>query len=97
MGRADSADDRARRTLRGAPANEGGDVYPDQIAGRRVPNKEAYNARGQSLLSDWAVWDDFKLVQPNADGFYSRQAHQSAKRVDTSRRRQARVRSRLRR
>jgi exo-rhamnogalacturonan lyase-like protein len=45
------------------------DVYPDQIAGRRVPNKEAYNARGQSLLADWAVWDDFKLIQPNADGF----------------------------
>jgi exo-rhamnogalacturonan lyase-like protein len=45
------------------------DVYPDQIAGKRVPNKEAYNARGQSLLADWAVWDDFKLVQPNADGF----------------------------
>ncbi|HEX5083684.1 MAG TPA: hypothetical protein VFY40_16675 [Blastocatellia bacterium] len=47
----------------------GADVYHDQIAGRRVPNKEAYNARGQSLLADWAVWDDFKLVQPNADGF----------------------------
>src|SRR5262245_54924879 len=47
----------------------GVDVYPDQIAGRRVPDKEAYNARGQSLLADWAVWDDFKLVQPNADGF----------------------------
>jgi hypothetical protein len=47
----------------------GADVYPDQIAGRRVPDREAYNARGQSLLADWAVWDDFKLVQPNADGF----------------------------
>jgi PcRGLX-like protein C-terminal alpha/alpha toroid domain/PcRGLX-like protein central beta sandwich domain/PcRGLX-like N-terminal RIFT barrel domain len=47
----------------------GADVYPDQIAGRRVPNKEAYNARGQGLLADWAVWDDFKLVQPSADGF----------------------------
>jgi hypothetical protein len=47
----------------------GADVYPDQIAGRRVPDKEAYNARGQGLLTDWAVWDDFKLVQPNADGF----------------------------
>jgi len=47
----------------------GVDVYPDQIAGRRVPNKEAYNERGQSLLADWAVWDDFKLIQPNADGF----------------------------
>jgi hypothetical protein len=47
----------------------GVDVYPDQIAGRRVPDKEAYNARGQGLLADWAVWDDFKLIQPNADGF----------------------------
>ena len=28
-----------------------------------------YNERGQRLLTDWAVWDDFKLVQPNADGF----------------------------
>lgn len=47
----------------------GADVYPDQIAGKRVPNKEQFNARGQSLLADWAVWDDFKLTQPNADGF----------------------------
>ena len=46
-----------------------GDVYPDQLAGKRVPNKEAYDTRGQSLLTDWAVWDSFKLVQPNADGF----------------------------
>ena len=47
----------------------GRDVYPDQIAGKRVPNAEQVNQRGQNLLADWAVWDDFKLVQPNADGF----------------------------
>ncbi|HKQ76517.1 MAG TPA: hypothetical protein VJ810_22675 [Blastocatellia bacterium] len=52
-----------------ADPQTGADVYPDQVAGKRVPNKEAYNARGQSLLADWAMWDDFKLVQPNADGF----------------------------
>jgi hypothetical protein len=52
-----------------ANPSTGADVYPDQIAGKRVPNKEAYNARGQELLSDWAVWDDFKLIQPNAEGF----------------------------
>lgn len=45
------------------------DVYPAQADGRRVPNREQLNERGQSLLADWAVWDDFKLVQPNADGF----------------------------
>ncbi len=47
----------------------GEDVYPAQLEGRRVPNRERYNAQGQSLLADWAVWDSFKLVQPNADGF----------------------------
>ena len=47
----------------------GADVYPTQIDGKRVPNREQVNARGQGLLADWAVWSDFKLSQPNADGF----------------------------
>ncbi|MCX6955971.1 MAG: hypothetical protein NTV51_27850, partial [Verrucomicrobia bacterium] len=46
-----------------------GDVYPDQLAGKRIPNRAQLNERGQGLLADWAVWDSFKLVQPNADGF----------------------------
>lgn len=45
------------------------DVYYDQIEGRRVPNKEDVDARGQDLMSMWAVWDDFRLIQPNANGF----------------------------
>lgn len=49
--------------------NGGSDVYPNQIAGKRIPNREAVSPRGQNLLADWAVWDSFKLVQPNADGF----------------------------
>jgi len=44
-------------------------MYALQIAGQRVPNKEAFNQQGQSLLSNWAVWDSFKLVQSTADGF----------------------------
>jgi hypothetical protein len=51
-----------RRFLQGAS-------YPDQLAGKRIANKETFNAAGQKLLTDWAVWDDVKLVQPNADGF----------------------------
>jgi hypothetical protein len=47
----------------------GADVYPAQIAGQRVPNKAQVNARSQGWLADWAVWQDFKLVQPTADGF----------------------------
>ncbi len=45
------------------------DVYYDQVDGQRVPNKEDVNRRGQNLLSMWAVWDDFRLLQPNANGF----------------------------
>jgi hypothetical protein len=51
-----------RRILQGAS-------YPDQLAGKRIANKETFNAAGQKLLTDWAVWDDFRLVQANADGF----------------------------
>jgi hypothetical protein len=47
----------------------GADVYPLQVQGRRVPNREQVSARSQGWLADWAVWDDFKLVQPNPDGF----------------------------
>jgi hypothetical protein len=46
-----------------------GNPYPDQLAGKRVANKETFNAAGQKLISDWAVWDDFKLAQTTADGF----------------------------
>lgn len=47
----------------------GVDVFPDQVANLRVPNLDQVDPQSQQLLGDWAVWDDFKLVQPNADGF----------------------------
>ena len=49
--------------------DDGADIYQDQLAGRRVPNVEQVDGRGQNLLEQWAVWDSFRLVQPNADGF----------------------------
>jgi hypothetical protein len=45
------------------------DVYNDQVAGRRVPNRENVDRMSKHLLDTWATWNDFKLVQPNADGF----------------------------
>jgi hypothetical protein len=45
------------------------DVYPDQISGKRVPNRDQVSQHGRDLMSDWAVWDSYKLIQPNADGF----------------------------
>jgi hypothetical protein len=44
-------------------------AFAEQLAGNRLPNKEAFNAAGQKLLTDWAVWDSYKLIQPTADGF----------------------------
>ena len=46
-----------------------GNAYPEQLAGRRVPNRPQLSERAQSLLDDWVVWDSYKLVQPTADGF----------------------------
>jgi hypothetical protein len=46
-----------------------GNLYADQLEGKRIPNKEEFNQSGQTLLSDWAVWDSFKLFQATADGF----------------------------
>jgi hypothetical protein len=51
------------------PGSDREDVYPDQLAGKRVPNYEEISPRGQGWLRDWAVWGGFKLMQPNADGF----------------------------
>jgi hypothetical protein len=47
----------------------GGDAYPSQLAGKRIPNKDAFNQVGQKLIGDWAVWSDFKLAQTTGDGF----------------------------
>jgi len=47
----------------------GKDAYPAQLEGLRVPNRAEMNQQGRTLVSNWAVWDDFKLVQLNPDGF----------------------------
>jgi hypothetical protein len=57
------------RDRRFAAYPDGTDIYPDQVAGRRVPNREQLDLRGQGWLADWAIWSDFKLDQPNANGF----------------------------
>ncbi|HZL25652.1 MAG TPA: twin-arginine translocation signal domain-containing protein [Acidobacteriaceae bacterium] len=48
---------------------DGKDVYPAQLAGHRVPNRAQMDRRGLNMVNDWAVWDDFKLVQLSPDGF----------------------------
>ena len=49
--------------------SNGSDVYPTQLSGLRVPNRAQIDHKGLNLLDNWAVWDDFKLLQLNPDGF----------------------------
>lgn len=50
-------------------AETGEDVYPQQLDAQRIPDKNELSDQDRYYLSDWAVWGDFKLNQPNADGF----------------------------
>ena len=45
------------------------ELYSKQLNGERLPNEQEFDQQGQFLLDNWAVWDSFKLVQLNADGF----------------------------
>jgi hypothetical protein len=47
----------------------GGNVYNDQVAGRRIPNRDALNESSRAILDGLAVWNGYRLMQPNADGF----------------------------
>lgn len=48
---------------------DGQDVFASQVAGKPVTGMAQLNPRTQSLLKDLPVWNDYKLVQSNADGF----------------------------
>ncbi len=44
-------------------------AFADQLAGKRLPNAESFDAAGKKLLHDWAVWNDYRLIQSSPDGF----------------------------
>ncbi|MCG9970012.1 hypothetical protein [Christiangramia crocea] len=44
-------------------------LYEKQLKGKRLPNRDEFSERKQILLDHWASWNDFKLVQNNAEGF----------------------------
>lgn len=43
--------------------------YQVQLEGKRVPDKAAFTRPNQQLLTDFAVWDGFKLSQVSPNGF----------------------------
>ncbi len=46
-----------------------GNLFSEQLEGKRLPNRADFDSRGKKLLADWAVWDEYKLVQPTPDAF----------------------------
>ncbi|MCX6333050.1 MAG: hypothetical protein NT092_01950 [Bacteroidia bacterium] len=43
--------------------------YQVQLTGERIPDKATYTEPNRQLLTDFAVWDGFKLVQSSPNGF----------------------------
>lgn len=43
--------------------------YPDQLAGKRVANLEELQNQQKELVGNMPSWNDYRLVQNNADGF----------------------------
>lgn len=40
-----------------------------QVAGERIPEPETFDEKNRHLLDNWAVWGDFRLSQPNDEGY----------------------------
>lgn len=50
-------------------AYQGVNVFPGQVAGKRVVNQDQFPANTQALIKDLPIWNDYKLLQHQADGF----------------------------
>ncbi len=53
-------------------------VFPDQVAGVRIPNTDQYTPLQQQYIREIADWDDYKLTQANANGYLIEKRTQSA-------------------
>ena len=53
-----------------------GDLEGSQVAGKRIPEPSAFDAKGQDLLHHWAKWNTYRLSQPNDQGYtVTKRAH----------------------
>ena len=53
------------------PAHEGAvsSMEQQQVDGMRIPEPEAFDAKGQDLLHHWAKWNTFRLAQLSDQGY----------------------------
>jgi hypothetical protein len=52
---------------RGIPQKH--NIQMDQMQGRRIPPRDAFDKIGQSLIDNWAQWDGFRLSQLTDNAF----------------------------
>ncbi len=44
-------------------------IFPDQLAGKRIPNKDQFNDANQGYITDAADWGDYRLTQLHPNGY----------------------------
>lgn len=54
---------------RGPLTLNGQNVFPGQEAGEPVPGPDQFSARARTMIGHLPVWNDYRLMQPNANGF----------------------------
>ena len=63
-----------RRILKSLPSR--GDLEGSQVAGERIPEPSAFDAKNQELLHHWACWNTFRLTQLSDQGYaITKRAH----------------------
>lgn len=53
------------------------ELYAKQLLGERIPEAETLTAKSQSLISQWATWDGYRLSQLNDQGYTIRKRAKS--------------------
>ena len=84
-------DEPRNRTVRFAGPDGGMWSEPLQPGGGSIAQETGQNFSGNLIFLKNAIWDSFKLIQPNAGRLYDRQAHESRKHLGLSRRRKTRL------
>ncbi|MGK9477831.1 exo-rhamnogalacturonan lyase family protein [Melioribacter sp. OK-6-Me] len=51
------------------PLDRREEYYDRQLRGLRIPEPDSLSKQQQFLINNWASWNDYKLIQLNADGF----------------------------
>ncbi len=54
-------------------------IEEQQLMGVRIPDRDAFDEKGQRLIDNWASWDGYRLSQLSADAFSVRKRTQETR------------------